>query len=464
MAKKVIILGWDCGSPQLVFRRFKDKLPNVKRLMGEGVWGSLNSVVPPITIPAWRSMVTGKTPGELGMWGFRHREGSSYTEFDIVTSNQLKQDAIWDILGYHGKKSLCSAIPPSYPPYEINGCLISGFMAPDTKRNYTYPEDLKNEIENIVGEYSVDTAFRVSDKKGIRDSAFEMTEKHFKVFCHLLENKEWDFAMHVEIGLDRIQHAFWRYFDEGHHLYESDSEYSEVIQNYYILLDKWLGKIMDVIDNDTLLIIASDHGAKAMKGSFCVNQWLIQEGYLKLNSKLSSVQRIQEADINWKKTKAWGWGGYYSRIFFNIKDREENGIIKSTKLQKEILKLKKKINELRGPNGEEWNTKVLTPDEIYDTANGEKPDLMVFWDDLCWRSAGTIGHESMYLEENDTGPDDGVHDWNGIIMGWKKEWRKSIEINNKSLLDIYPTVLEYMGIIDRYNGKGNVIEELLNGE
>ena len=462
MSMKVIIVGWDCGSPQLIFDKFKDKLVNVKKIMDEGVWGRLRSVVPPITVPAWRSMVTGKTPGELGMYGFRYRRGNSYTDYGIVMSNLLRQDALWDLMSDNGKTSICSAVPPSYPPYRVKGCLISGFLAPDSNGSYTYPEELKKEIESIVGEYPVDTVFRVDEKDKIRDSAINMTEKHFKVFTHLLRSKKWDFSMHVEIGLDRIQHAFWRYFDKNHHLYEPDSEYKDVVLDYHVLLDRWLGTIMDMIDDDTLLIITSDHGAKAMKGSICVNQWLSREGYLELNGDCEPGQSIQDADVNWKKTKAWGWGGYYSRIFFNVSGRENSGVISLKKLQKEIEKLKKKIYKLRGPNGEEWNTKAVTPEELYENPQGQKPDLMVFWDDLNWRSAGTIGHESMYLKENDIGPDDGVHDWNGMIMAWRKGMEKGLELKDTNLLDIFPTVLKYMGIESRTKPEGKIIEELLN--
>ncbi len=117
---------------------------------------------------------------------------------------------------------------------------------------------------------------------------------------------------------------------------------------------------------------------------------------------------------------------------------------------------------MRGPNGEEWNTKAVTPEELYENPQGQKPDLMVFWDDLNWRSAGTIGHESMYLKENDIGPDDGVHDWNGMIMAWRKGMEKGLELKDTNLLDIFPTVLKYMGIESRTKPEGKIIEELLN--
>ncbi|MFH1415728.1 MAG: alkaline phosphatase family protein [Elusimicrobiota bacterium] len=460
--KKVLIIGWDCAAPRLVFDRFRDKLPNVKNILETGFWGRMRTVIPPITIPAWRCMVTGKTPGELGLWGFRHRSGNSYSDFSITTTYDLKKDAVWDIIGKKGMKSVCSAVPPSYPVQPINGHMIGCFMTPDTNKKYTYPEEFKDEIEKLVGKYPVDTVFRTDDKAAIRDSAFDMTDKHFRVLEHLLKNKEWDFAMHVEIGLDRIQHAFWRYIDETHHLYEADSEFQSVILDYYRLLDRWLGRMMEIIDDDTLLLVVSDHGAKGMKGAFCVNQWLAEIGYLKFRKKPVPGQRIQDADIDWKKTKAWAWGGYYSRIFFNIKGREEKGRIKQGKSAVEIEKLKKTIKELKGPGGEKWNTSVYTPDEIYPEASGKKPELMVFWDDLYWRSAGTVGHDTMYLRENDTGPDDGVHDWNGIIMGYRKGWNRNVQLEDTSILDIFPTVLRFLETESGFNGKGRIIEEVFN--
>lgn len=463
MDKKVIIIGWDCGTPQLVFDRFKEELPNVSRIMDAGRWGKMRSVTPPITIPAWRCMVTGKTPGQLGMYGFRYRKENSYSDFSITTAYDLNKDAIWDIIGRDGKKSLCSAIPPSYPPYKINGNLIGCFMTPDTSGSFTYPESLSDEIKRIAPGYAVDTQFRVEDKEGIKDSAFKMTNDHFDVFEKFLMEKDWQFAMHVEIGLDRIQHAFWRYMDEIHHLYEPDSKFRNVIKNYYKLLDKRLGRIMDIIDDDTLLMVVSDHGAKAMKGGFCVNQWLNDIGYLKFkNNEQKEGIKIQDAAVDWKKTKAWGWGGYYSRIFFNVKGREKFGRIKPKKLKKEINKLKKKITKVKGPNGEQWNTKVFTPGEIFDSPTGNPPDLMVFWDDLNWRAAGTLGHDNIYLEENDTGPDDGVHDWDGILMGWKKGMEKSMITQGAKITDIYPTVLKYLGYEPESKLKGRIIKELVD--
>jgi len=443
MLKKVLVLGWDCGEPTIVFDKLLNKLPNVKKIIKSGFYSSMRTCHPPITIPAWQVMLTGKSPGELGIYGFRHRINNSYTEFSIVTNNDIHEKRIWDLIGNKGKKSILSGIPPSFPVKPINGNIVSCFMTPDFNKNSIFPEYLKNEIESLVKNYPFDVVFRTEQKERLKQDIFDMTEKHFKVFEYLLQNKEWTFAMHVEIGLDRVQHGFWRYFDKDHHLYEKNSRFKNVIPDYYRLLDKHLGIIMKLIDDATLLLVVSDHGAKRMKGAFCVNQWLESIGYLHLKEKPKKGDSIQNLNIDWQKTKAWAWGGYYSRIFFNVKGREKSGIIDKKNLPVEIEKLKAKISELKGPDGEKWQNKAYTPSELYNTLKGNYPDLMVYWDDLSWRAAGTLGYENMYLKENDTGPDDGVHNWNALIMAYNKKQKlnftKSLEIK-----DVFEIIMSWL--------------------
>ena len=75
MRKRVLIIGWDCAAPELVFDAFKADMPNTRRLMEEGIYGELESTIPPITVPAWMCMMTSRDPGELGIYGFRNRQG-----------------------------------------------------------------------------------------------------------------------------------------------------------------------------------------------------------------------------------------------------------------------------------------------------------------------------------------------------------------------------------------------------
>ncbi|NIO68279.1 MAG: hypothetical protein GTN71_04295, partial [Anaerolineae bacterium] len=136
MDKKVLIIGLDCATPQLVFDQWRDELPNLKRLMESGVYGELESSVPPITVPAWTSMMTSKNPGRLGFYGFRNRADYSYDRMSIATSRAVTEDTVWDILSRANKNVILVGVPQTYPPKPLNGYMITSFLTPSTKSQY----------------------------------------------------------------------------------------------------------------------------------------------------------------------------------------------------------------------------------------------------------------------------------------------------------------------------------------
>jgi len=319
-------------------------------------------------------------------------------------------------------------------------------MTPTTRKDYTYPASLKRELEENFGVYIPDVTFRTQDREELLKGIYTMTNQHFDMIEYLVRHKEWDFFMFVEIGLDRIHHAFWKYFDSSHHLYVKGNKYENVIIDYYRFLDERVARLLKFLGKDTVATVVSDHGVKAMKGAFCINKWMAEKGYLVINTKPSKACDIMEADVDWAKTKAWAWGGYYARIFLNIKGRERHGSILPFRYEAWRDKLKREISAIKGPDGQDWNTKVYKPQEIYKETKGDFPDLMAYIDDLSWRSAGTIGHESMYLSENDMGPDDAMHDWNGVFIMYDPSKEGKGDIGTVGMLDFAPTVLELMGV------------------
>ena len=453
---KVLTVGLDCAEPELFFHEFTNELPNFSKLMKEGVYGRLKSCIPAITIPAWAVMMSSKSPGELGLYGFRHRKGYSYKDIWLANSLSLKSEMLWDILKKEDKKVCLVGLPPSYPPFAVNGNLISCFITPGAEKQYTYPPELKQEIEDVVGEYIFDVEFRTEEREELLRQIYQMTERRFEVIKHLLQNKEWDFFIFVEIGVDRVHHAFWKFFDPSHHLYQPGNKFESAIKDYYRYLDDKVGQILSTIDKNTAVLVVSDHGAKRMKGAFCVNEWLAGEGYLALTTKPEKKISLERADIDWAKTKAWGWGGYYARIFLNVEGRERQGIIKPEDYGMEREQLTHRLEAIKGPSGESWDTKVFKPEEIYPQNNGDSPDLMVYFDDLYWRSAGTIGHNTLYLPENDTGPDDAVHAEDGIYILYDPREKLGKELN-ATIFDIAPSILHLMGLDIPSNMRGQSI-------
>ncbi len=446
MSRKILVIGLDAAPPHLVFEKFRKQLPNITHLAQNGLYGPLRSTHPPITIPAWIVMMTSRNPGTLGIYGFRHRKKNTYNEIYIVNSRSIKERAVWDYLSENNKRSIIISVPPGYPPRIIRGYWISCFITPSNSKKYTFPLSLREEIESHFGPYIFDADFRIENREKVRQDVFRMTKQHFDVVEYLIQQKKWDFFMFVEIGVDRIQHAFWKFFDKEHHLYEPGNEFEHVIPEYYEYIDRRIGELLEKIGEDTYVLIVSDHGAKRMKGAFVINEWLAEQGYLEFEREPREVVNLDRAEINWDKTIAWGWGGYYARVFINLEGREPNGIVKREDYEDVRQQLIEDIRKIRGPNGEPMKNLAYRPEDLYPITKGDPPDLIVYFDDLYWRSAGTVGHNKLYLPENDIGPDDAVHDWDGIFILYDPQETLNRERRNAEIKDIAPTILNLLGL------------------
>ncbi len=418
-AHRLLVLGIDCGTPQIIFDRPEWKMPTLRGLMSRGTYGILKSVVPAITVPAWACMVTGKDPGELGVYGFRNRTDHTYTGLELATSRSIREPAVWDKLGSFGKKVVTVAVPPSFPPKPVNGVQVGCFLTPSAHSEYTYPSSLKTEIARACsGEYLPDCPnFRVENKDQLIRQLYDMTERRFQMLEHLIERPDWDFFMSCEIATDRLHHGFWKYFDTRHRDYIVGNAYEHVIRDYYESYDSMLGRLLARIDEgSTHIYVVSDHGAKRMDGGLAINEWLIKEGYLRLRSYPATPTPFAKLDIDWSRTKAWGEGGYYARVFLNVCGREPEGTIAVGEVESVLEELSRKLRAISRPTGEAMATAVYRPVDIYREVRNVAPDLMVYFDDLHWRAVGTVGYGAIHTFENDTGPDDANHAQDGIYI------------------------------------------------
>ncbi|HEX6290614.1 MAG TPA: alkaline phosphatase family protein [Herpetosiphonaceae bacterium] len=459
--RKVLLIGLDCAAPELVFDRWLDDLPNIRQVLRAGVYGRLRSSTPPITVPAWMSMLTGRDPGQLGIYGFHNRADYSYTHMRIASSASVRERALWDLLGDHGKRSIVIGVPPTYPVRPIPGDLISCFLTPSDAKQFTYPAELGATVRKLVGDYMVDVkGFRTDNKGWLLEQIYEMTEKRFKVAKHLLATRPWDLFALVEIGVDRIHHGFWQFMDQAHVLYPGPNPFQNAIYDYHKYVDGLIGELLAFADDDTTVLIVSDHGAKRMDGSIAINEWLVQQGYLVLNHYPSSATRFAQLDINWAETSAWSEGGYYARVFINVEGREPSGVVPQAEYASFRQILKEQIESIPDASGQPLHHLVVGPDELYREVRNVAPDLFVFFGDLYWRSAGTVGHGLIHLLENDTGPDGANHDWDGIfIMAQGQDLRHGAQLQEQrvglQLLDVAPTVLRAfdLGVPDWMQGR-----------
>jgi ATP sulfurylase len=445
--RKVMVIGLDCATPQLIFDQWLDELPILRKLMEHGTYGELESTTPPITVPAWMSMMTGKDPGRLGFYGFRNRADYSYDRMRIANSRAVVEDTVWDILSRDGRRVVLVGVPQTYPVKPTNGYIITSFLTPSTNSQYTFPAELKEEIQSLVGEYMLDVEnFRTEDKDDLLRQIYEMTEKRFKVVKHLVRSKDWDFFMLVEMGIDRIHHGFWKFFDPQHKKYQPGSPYQSAIRDYYKYLDREIGEILDVLDEDTVIVVVSDHGAKHMEGGICINEWLKQEGYLVLKEEPREIVPLEKVEIDWDRTMAWGAGGYYGRLFLNVRGREPQGIIPPEQYESVRDEIVGKLSQITDEDGLNIGTVAYKPEDVYSECRNVPPDLMIYFGDLSWRSVGSMGHGGIRTRENDIGPDDANHAQQGVFIMYEPRQQGRGEVEGLQVMDVAPTLLNLFGL------------------
>jgi predicted AlkP superfamily phosphohydrolase/phosphomutase len=448
---RVAVIGLDCGTPQLLFDRLSDQVPNINALIQRGMHGDLASITPPITIPAWACAMSGQTPGQLGIYGMRNRKDTSYEGLSLATSAAVQEPQVWDVLRRRGLKSLLIGVPPGYPAPALDGWRVSCFLAEPlpNKDRAVYPQDLWPEIKDALDgdDYIFDVAdFRNQPPDAMLERVFTMTTRRFKVARGLVATKPWDFFMLVEMGPDRLHHGFWQHFDPQHPKYEAGNPFETAFQDYYRHLDREVGALVEALPDDAVVIIMSDHGARPMVGGVRFNEWLAGEGLLRFTEPVTRPTGIKEAPIDWNRTVAWGDGGYYGRLFLNVEGREPQGIVDPSRYEDVRTDLARRLEEMPGPDGTRLGTTVFRPQDVYPQVRGVAPDLIVYFGDLEWRSVGQVGGGGVFTYENDTGPDGANHDRTGVFVmagapGQPTGFREGLR-----LIDVGPSILSLYGL------------------
>jgi predicted AlkP superfamily phosphohydrolase/phosphomutase len=444
--RRLLVIGLDGATPEFMFDRFRSMMPATSALIERGLRAPLRTTDPPLSVPAWPVMFTGVDPGTLGVYGFRHRKDHSYTVTYVPTS-ALPVPSVWQIASGAGLRVGSIGMPLGYPPVPLNGFSISDFLTPPGTTVFTSPPELGVELEAKYGPYPFDVVFRTDERKDLFGEIVRMTETRFRIARDLISREPWDlFGIH-EIGSDRLNHAYWKYFDEAHPDFVPNSPYANVARDYYQLLDREIASLIAAAGDTTSVMIVSDHGSMAMHGLFCINQWLAEKRYLVLRTPPARGTTLEKSDVDWDRTLAWGSGGYYARIFFNVRGREARGIVSHDQLPVLRRRLEADLAGIRGPDGSPLAVRVLDPKTEYAEVRGDAPDLMVYFGDLKWRSAGTMGHPTNYLRENDIGPDDAVHSVDGVFLfADPTRPRADVELPTQNIRDVTPTILQYLGL------------------
>src|SRR6056297_1153192 len=327
--KKMVVLGLD-GVPFTFMKRIikEGKMPVFKSLLNKGSFKRMNSVLPTISSVAWSTFMTGEDASGHNIFGFIDRKADPFKLY-IPTAKHLKAPTIWDRLGEENMRSVVLNVPVTYPPKEIKGTLVSGFLATDLSKA-TFPEETAQELEDMDYVIDADTwVARDSKKKFIGDLNYAL-DRRFKTMFKFLEEKKWNYFQCHIMETDRINHFYWA------DMVDENPDFVNEFYEFYKKIDDYIGKLLKKLDDDTQLIILSDHGFCKIKKEVQLNYWLEEKGYLKYSKARDEVESV--ADMS-KESKAYSL--LPGRIYINRNGREEMGSVEA----EEYFELREKIKE-----------------------------------------------------------------------------------------------------------------------
>ncbi len=348
---KTFVLGIDGVPYSFLMNKFeKGEMPNLAAFVKDNPAKRMKSVYPTISSVAWTSYMTGKNPAEHNIFGFVDRNPNPFA-IKIPLANERKAKTLWKKLSEEGKRVIVINVPPTYPPEEVNGILVSCFLCPDINKS-SYPPDFAEYLKSKNYVIDVDAWLARESRRKFMDGLHDAMEKRFEVAFELMESKKWDFFQLHIMETDRLFHFFWDNI-------ETKGEFSKDISNFFSKLDGFLEKLQSRLSKNDKLLILSDHGFCGIKAEVQLNKWLENEGLLKFGAgKEKQLPDYEKSSICYSLLPG--------RVFVNLEGREEKGTVKRKDYEKVRNDIRERLVAFKDPNsGHKVIDKVFYREEIY---------------------------------------------------------------------------------------------------
>ncbi|MBU2498191.1 MAG: alkaline phosphatase family protein [Proteobacteria bacterium] len=452
---KVALLGLTGFDPGLVEQWLED-LPNLRGLQQEGIWGKIQSSVPPTVVTAWTCALSSRNPGAFGFWDVAYRGDFSYGEPKVIDCRVKDQrvGSLYNVLHMSGQKVALVNVPASWPPPRIpGGYSVSPTVKSGLEKGFTWPKSLADEVQGLVGEYILETPgveqkTLPMEKGSAQETIRETDLQRFTLLKHFIVKRQCDCVITVAEGPDRAARLYYRFLDERHRRYDADPERKNALHDYYLWVDMQIGEIRRALDENTALFILSDHGVQRLDGLVNLNEWLIKEGYMALEQYPSEPAAFGDLKVDWSKTRAWATGRA-GQIYINVRGRESGGIVATEGYNGLLDELIARIKQIPDEKGNALATRVLKRNEIYSGPFAEyAPDLFVCFDEGRRRTNERVGYGpgSIHLFDASLAGEDGSDSLVGYFCLAGPGIPSKGEYSGATLYDVAPTVLDVMDL------------------
>lgn len=364
MPNKAVVIGLD-GVPFSLLQKLilKGIMPNFAKIASQGVFVPMETTFPEVSSVSWTSFMTGKNPGEHGIYGFMELKPGSY-QMTFPNSGNIRAKTIWEHLGEEGKRSVVLNLPQTYPAKPMNGILTSGFVALDLKKA-TYPDSAYEYLNKIGYKIDVEAEKAQTSLAALADDINLTFTKRREAFLHFLTTEPWDLFIAIVTETDRLHHFLWAAWEDEKH------PQHQFFLDFYRQTDALIGEVAAKLPPETDLYLLSDHGFCGIKQEVYLSYWLSQEGYLKFDKEPPDSFN----DIN-STTKAFALDP--SRIYIHLEGKYPRGTVKQADYNKLRQEIKAKLLQLSF-NNEKVIKAVYLKEEIYQGPYlDQAPDLVVW--------------------------------------------------------------------------------------
>jgi predicted AlkP superfamily phosphohydrolase/phosphomutase len=368
---QVVVVGLD-GVPYTLLKALKEKgcIPNMAAIFETGYFGQMRVCIPEISSVSWSSFMTGTQSGEHGIFGFMDLQPGTYKMY-FPNFMHLKAPTLWESIGAHGMKSVVINMPATYPAREINGALISGFVAIDINKA-VYPSSLVPALNERSYRIDVDTMKARQDHDFLIRDLDVTLESRERAADFLWEEIDWDLFIVVVTGTDRLMHFLWNAFEEATH------PYHQAFLDYFSKVDAFVGRIHDRFlglggskEDKNHFYMLSDHGFTGIKTEVYLNRWLQENGHL----TFSKEQPETIMDIGPGST---AFAMDPSRLYINLKGKYPLGTVDASEYERVRGALKEGLEGLSFGDGNKIARRIYLGEELYSGPHAAQgPDLVV---------------------------------------------------------------------------------------
>lgn len=421
---RVVFLGID-GVPFELVRDHPDVFSNLTDIGKEGSRGQLSSIVPPESSACWPALTTGRNPGATGVYGFQDREVNSYETY-VPLGRDVKAERLWDRITNDGRDATVLNVPVTFPPSTRIQRQASGFLSSSVEAA-TSNEELRRTLESL--DYQIDVNAKLGhdkDKSAFIEDAHETLDARHRAFEHYIDQDDWDLFFGVYMTPDRVNHFL---FGD----YANDGEYAAEFLDFYRKLDEYIGEIREKLENDTRLIVASDHGFTELTHEVNCNQWLADQGWLSYDT----TDHEELGDIG---ADARAYSLIPGRFYLNLEGREPEGTVPEDEYETVREELIEDLESLTGPGGKQVCRRIVKGEDVFKGEHTDiAPDLVVIPTDGFDLKSGFKEKESVFT----TGPRNGMHKFENALLYTTES---DSTISGADLYDIAPTILDMMDI------------------